>query len=52
MSRAARVMVNIDELNRAAGRELARLTGAEAGFVCSGAGRRTGVAGGRRNRRQ
>ena len=37
MSRAARVMVNIDELNRAAGRELARLTGAEAGFVCSGA---------------
>ena len=37
MSRAARVMVNIDDLNRAAGRELARLTGAEAGFVCSGA---------------
>ena len=37
MSRAARVMVNIDELNRAAGRELARLTWAEAGFVCSGA---------------
>ena len=37
MSRAARVMVNIDELNRAAGKELARLTGAEAGFVCSGA---------------
>ena len=37
MSRAARVMVNIDDLNRAAGQELARLTGAEAGFVCSGA---------------
>ncbi len=37
MSRAARIMVNIDELNRAAGKELARLTGAEAGFVCSGA---------------
>ena len=37
MSQAARVMVNIDELNRAAGKELARLTGAEAGFVCSGA---------------
>ena len=37
MSRAARVMVNIDDLNRAAGRELARITGAEAGFVCSGA---------------
>ena len=37
MSRAARVMVNIDDLNRAAGKELARLTGAEAGFVCSGA---------------
>ena len=37
MEKAARVMVNIDDLNRAAGRELARLTGAEAGFVCSGA---------------
>ena len=37
MSSAARVMVNIDDLNRAAGEELARLTGAEAGFVCSGA---------------
>ncbi len=37
MSHAARVMVNIDDLNRAAGKELARLTGAEAGFVCSGA---------------
>ncbi len=37
MSQAARVMVNIDELNRAAGQEIARLTGAEAGFVCSGA---------------
>ena len=37
MSHAARIMVNIDELNRAAGKELARLTGAEAGFVCSGA---------------
>ena len=29
MSQAARVMVNIDDLNRAAGKELARLTGAE-----------------------
>ena len=37
MEKAARVMVNIDDLNRAAGKELARLTGAEAGFVCSGA---------------
>ena len=37
MSRAARVMVNIEDLNRAAGQELARITGAEAGFVCSGA---------------
>ena len=37
MSQAARVMVNIDDLNRAAGKELARLTGAEAGFVCCGA---------------
>ena len=30
-------MVNIDDLNRAAGREVARIIGAEAGFVCSGA---------------
>ena len=37
MAEAARVMVNIDDLNRAAGREVARLIGAEAGFVCSGA---------------
>ena len=37
MSQAARMMVSIDDLNRAAGKELARLTGAEAGFVCSGA---------------
>ena len=37
MAQAARVMVNIDDLNRTAGREVARLTGAEAGFVCSGA---------------
>ena len=37
MEQAARVMVNIEDLNRAAGKELARLTGAEAGFVCSGA---------------
>ena len=37
MEQAARVMVNIDELNRAAGKEVARLLGAEAGFVCSGA---------------
>ena len=37
MSQAARIMVNIDELNHAAGQEIARLTGAEAGLVCSGA---------------
>ena len=37
MEQAARVMVNIEDLNRAAGREVARLVGAEAGFVCSGA---------------
>ena len=37
MTRAARVMVNIDELNQKAGEEIARLTGAEAGLVCSGA---------------
>ena len=37
MEKAARVMVNIDDLNRAAGREVALLVGAEAGLVCSGA---------------
>ena len=37
MAEAARIMVNVDELNRKAGEEIARLTGAEAGFVCSGA---------------
>ena len=37
MEQAARIMVNIDDLNRAAGSEVARLIGAEAGFVCSGA---------------
>ena len=37
MNRASNSMVNMDELNRAAGRMLADLTGAEAGFVCSGA---------------
>ena len=37
MEKAARIMVNMDDLNRAAGREVARLVGAEAGFVCSGA---------------
>ena len=37
MGGAARIMVNVDELNRKAGEEIARLTGAEAGFVCSGA---------------
>ncbi len=37
MAGAARIMVNVDELNRKAGEEIARLTGAEAGFVCSGA---------------
>ncbi len=37
MNRASNAMVNMDELNRAAGRVLADITGAEAGFVCSGA---------------
>ena len=37
MAGAARIMVNVEELNRKAGEEIARLTGAEAGFVCSGA---------------
>ena len=37
MAGTARVMVNIDELNEKAGEEVARLTGAEAGLVTSGA---------------
>ena len=37
MSKAARVMVHIDELNREAGKIIAQLTGAEAAFVSSGA---------------
>lgn len=37
MAGAARIMVNVEDLNRKAGEEIARLTGAEAGFVCSGA---------------
>ena len=37
MAGAARVMVNIDELNERAGVEIARLTGAEDGLVTSGA---------------
>ena len=37
MNRASNSMVNMDELNRAAGQVLADITGAEAGFVCSGA---------------
>ena len=37
MAGAARIMVNVDDLNRQAGKEIARLTGAEAGFVCGGA---------------
>ena len=37
MAGAARVMVNIDELNRRAGEEIARLVGSEAAMVSSGA---------------
>ena len=37
MNRASNAMVNMDQLNRAAGQVLADITGAEAGFVCSGA---------------
>ena len=37
MNQAATVMVNIDELNLAAGKIIAQITHAEAGFVCSGA---------------
>ena len=37
MNKAAGMMVNIDELNRAASRIIADATGAEAGFVSSGA---------------
>ena len=37
MAEAARVLVDMTELNEKAGEVVARLTGAEAGFVCSGA---------------
>ena len=37
MNKAAGMMVNVDELNRAASRIIAEATGAEAGFVSSGA---------------
>lgn len=37
MDMASGTMVNLDELNRAAGRVIAEVTGAEAGFVSSGA---------------
>ena len=37
MNKAATVMVDIEELNRQAGKVLAEVTGAEAGFVSSGA---------------
>jgi D-glucosaminate-6-phosphate ammonia-lyase len=37
MNKAATVMVNLDELNQAAGKVIAQITGAEAGFVASGA---------------
>ena len=37
MNKAATVMVELDELNRAAGKIIAEITGAEAGFVSSGA---------------
>ena len=37
MNRAATVMVDLEELNRQAGKVIAELTGAEAGFVSSGA---------------
>ncbi|MDP6512047.1 MAG: aminotransferase class V-fold PLP-dependent enzyme [SAR202 cluster bacterium] len=36
MDKAAGTMVNIDDLNRAAGKVIADITGAEAGFVSSG----------------
>ena len=36
MNQAAGTMVNMDELNRAAGKVIAEFTGAENGFVCSG----------------
>lgn len=37
MVKASTVMVNIDELNKAAGKVLARVTGAEAGLITNGA---------------
>ena len=37
MNKAATVLVSLDELNQAAGKVIAEMTGAEAGFVASGA---------------
>jgi L-seryl-tRNA(Ser) seleniumtransferase len=37
MNKASGIMVNMDELNRQAGKVIAEITGAEAGFVASGA---------------
>ncbi len=37
MAEAATTMVDVDELNARAGEVIARVTGAEAGFVCNGA---------------
>ncbi|MBM3933326.1 MAG: aminotransferase class V-fold PLP-dependent enzyme [SAR202 cluster bacterium] len=38
MAKTSNIMVNIDELNKAAGKVLAKYTGAEAGLVTSGSG--------------
>ena len=37
MNRASNTMVNMDELNLAVGKQIAEVTGAEAGMVTSGA---------------
>ena len=46
MARSARVMVNLDDLNRAAGKIIAEVTGAEAGLVYERSGSGPCIAGG------
>ena len=48
MQKTSNVMVDLGELNRAVGKVLAEICGAEAGVVVSGSGRRSGDAGGGR----
>ena len=52
MREASQALVNIDELNAAAGAAIARMLGAEAAFVTAGASSGLDLAGGRVHRRR